>query len=165
MNTARFFVLDSPVNWIVYTVIEMGDHFIGAIATHSGVPIKTIRYYEEVGLLLRPPRTPSRYRLYPPETVDRLQFIRKAQSLGLSLRDIKDVLDLADRGRCPCGHVQHVLRQRLAELKAKIQDLRLLERRIQHAVRRGCPPNFKPKGKAICPTIDRQPALKGGRRQ
>ena len=136
----------------------MSHVFIGALAKQAGLPIKTIRYYEEVGLIPKPPRTASRYRLYVPETADRLQFIKKAQHLGLRLAEIKDILDLADRGRCPCGHVQHVLRQRLAELKAKIQDLRLLEQRIQHAVRRGCPPNFKPKGKAICPTIDRQPA-------
>lgn len=136
----------------------MSNLYIGAIAKESGVPIKTIRYYEEIGLLPRPSRTTTRYRLYSTEIVDRLQFVRKAQNLGLSLQDIKEILDLADRGRCPCGHVQHVLRQRLAELKTKIQDLRLLERRIEHAVRRGCPPNFKPKGKAICPAIDRQPA-------
>ena len=131
----------------------MKPFFIGTLAQHSGLPIKTIRYYEEVGLLPRPSRTPAGYRLYAPETADRLLFIKKAQNLGLRLQDIKEILDLADRGRCPCGHVQRVLRQRLAELKTKIQDLRLLERRIEHAVRRGCPPNFKPKGKAICPTI------------
>ena len=135
---------------------EMSATFIGAIAKQAEVPIKTIRYYEEVGLLSRPPRTASRYRLYPPGTVDRLVFIKKAQSLGLRLDEIKEILDLADRGRCPCGHVQRVLTARLAELKRKIADLRVLERRIQQTTRRGCPPNFRPRGKAICPTIERQ---------
>ena len=142
---------------MVYTGTVMATQYIGMIAKHAGVPIKTIRYYEEVGLLPRATRTASRYRLYAPETIDRLQFIRKAQSLGLSLHDIKEILELADRGRCPCGHVQELLRARLKELRAKIADLSVLERRIASATRQGCPPNFRPRGKAICPTIQRQP--------
>ncbi|MBI3454888.1 MAG: MerR family transcriptional regulator [Candidatus Rokubacteria bacterium] len=134
----------------------MRDRFIGAIAVQSGVPIKTIRYYEEVGLLPRPARTAARYRLYSPEIVERLHFVKKAQSLGLRLTDIKEILDLADRGRCPCGHVQHLLKLRLQELNRKIADLHLIQRRITQAVRGGCPPRFRPHGKAVCPTIDRQ---------
>ncbi|MBI2495493.1 MAG: MerR family transcriptional regulator [Candidatus Omnitrophica bacterium] len=134
----------------------MSRTFIGALAKQAGVPIKTIRYYEEVGLLPKPARTVSRYRLYAPETVDRLQFIKKAQNLGLRLQGIKEILDLADRGRCPCGHVQHLLKLRLQELNRKIADLHLITRRITQAVRSGCPPRFRPHGKAVCPTIERQ---------
>jgi len=126
------------------------------VAKQAGVPIKTIRYYEEVGLLPKATRTASGYRLYSPDAVDRLQFIKKAQSLGLRLADIKEILELADRGRCPCGHVQEILRSRLKDLRRKIDDLRLIERRVAVAVRTGCPPNFKPHGRAICPTIQRQ---------
>jgi len=129
--------------------------YIGAVAKRAQVPIKTIRYYEEVGLLPRPSRSASGYRLYVPETADRLQFIKKAQALGLRLSDIKAVLDLADRGRCPCGHVQRLLRARLNELRQKLADLQSLERRLTDATRRGCPPNFRPRGQAICPTIQR----------
>ena len=139
----------------------MNRTFIGEVAKQAGVPIKTIRYYEEVGLLRQPSRTASRYRLYPPEAVDRLQFIKKAQNLGLRLQDIKEILDLADRGRCPCGHVQRVLKERLGELRQKISDLRAVERQLSQATRRGCPPNFRPRGKALCPTIDRQRVPKG----
>lgn len=127
--------------------------FISTLAKQAGVPVKTIRYYEDVGLLPKPSRTASGYRLYAPETADRLQFIKKAQNLGLRLDEIKEILELADRGRCPCGHVQTFLKNRLRELQQKIADLRLIERRVQLAVKQGCPPNFKPKGKAICPTI------------
>lgn len=130
--------------------------YIGTLAGRSGVPAKTIRYYEDVGLLGRPQRTDSGYRLYRPETADRLQFIKKAQNLGLRLEEIREVLDLADRGRCPCGHVQHLLKARLKELRQKIADLKLVESRVEKAIRSGCPPNFKPKGSAICPTIQRQ---------
>lgn len=142
---------------MVYTTTEMTRNFIGTVAEHAAVPIKTIRYYEEVGLLPKPMRTSSGYRLYAPEIVDRLQFIKKAQNLGLRLDEIKEILDLADRGRCPCGHVQAVLRNRLSELRQKIADLRMIERRVDVAVRRGCPPDFRPRGQAICPTIERQP--------
>lgn len=131
----------------------MSQNFIGVIATQAGVPIKTIRYYEDVGLLPKPTRTVARYRLYSPEVVDRLQFIKKAQSLGLRLEDIKEILELADRGRCPCGHVQRTLKQRLDELRQRIRDLKQLERRILRATQRSCPPSFRPKGSAICPTI------------
>jgi len=131
----------------------MRDQFIGHIAKQALVPVKTIRYYEERGLLLKPERTVSGYRLYRPEMVDRLQFIKKAKALGLQLDEIKEILELADRGRCPCGHVQHTLKTRLGELRQKIRDLQTLEARIQGAIRRNCPSNFTPKGRAICPTI------------
>lgn len=135
--------------------------YISALATHAGVPVKTIRYYEDVGLLPKPSRTPAGYRLYAPEAADRLLFIKKAQNLGLRLDEIKEILELADRGRCPCGHVQDLLKRRLMELRQKISDLRVVERRVETAIRQGCPPNFKPKGRAICPTIERQSIAKG----
>jgi DNA-binding transcriptional MerR regulator len=131
--------------------------FIGGIARQAGVPIKTIRYYEDVGLLPKATRTAAGYRQYSPDAVDRLQFIKKAQNLGLRLKEIREILDLADLGRCPCGHVQHLLKLRLQELNRKIADLHLIERRVAAAIRRGCPPRFRPHGKAVCPTIDRQP--------
>lgn len=130
--------------------------YISTLAKQAGVPVKTIRYYEDVGLLPKPSRTASGYRLYAPDSADRLQFIKKAQNLGLRLGEIKEILDLADRGRCPCGHVQAFLKNRLRELQEKIADLRLIERRVKWAVKQGCPPNFKPRGKAVCPTIQRQ---------
>ncbi len=134
----------------------MGQPFIGTLARQAGVPIQTIRYYEQMGLLTKVRRTASGYRLYGPEALERLQFIKKAQSLGLRLEDVREILDLTDRGRCPCGHVQRLLKARLQELREKIADMRTLERRLKGATARGCPPNFRPRGKALCPTIDRQ---------
>jgi DNA-binding transcriptional MerR regulator len=106
--------------------------------------------------LPKPQRSASGYRLYGDEAVDRLVFIKKAQNLGLRLQDIREILELADRGRCPCGHVQRLLRLRLQELQQKMADWRILERRLKEATARGCPPNFRPRGKATCPTIERQ---------
>ena len=130
--------------------------YISKLARQAAVPVKTIRYYEDVGLLPKPSRTAAGYRLYAPDSADRLQFIKKAQNLGLRLDEIKEILDLADRGRCPCGHVQTFLKTRLRELQQKIADLRLIERRVQRAIRHGCPPRFRPHGRAVCPTIERQ---------
>ena len=134
----------------------MGQPFIGTLARQAGVPIQTIRYYEQMGLLVKARRTASGYRLYGPEVLERLQFIKKAQSLGLRLDDVREILDLTDRSRCPCGHVQRLLKARLQELQKKIADMRILERRLKGATAPGCPPNFRPRRKALCPTIDRQ---------
>ncbi len=134
----------------------MGQPFIGTLARRAGVPIQTIRYYEQMGLLAKARRTASGYRIYGPDGLERLQFIKKAQSLGLRLEDVREILDLTDRGRCPCGHVQRLLKARLQELREKIADMRTLERRLKGATAPGCPPNFRPRGKALCPTIDRQ---------
>ena len=134
----------------------MGQPFIGTLAKQAGVPIQTVRYYEQLGLLPKAQRTASGYRLYGPQAVDRLRFIKKAQSLGLRLQDTREILDLSDRGRCPCGHVQRLLKIRLRELREKLADMRTLERRLKGATAPGCPPNFRPRGKALCPTIDRQ---------
>jgi len=147
--------------WFILAGEVVQTFYISALAKQAGVPVKTIRYYEDVGLLPKPSRTASGYRLYSPDSADRLRFIKKAQHLGLRLDEIKEILELADRGRCPCGHVQTFLKTRLCELQQKIADLRLIERRVKQAVRQGCPPNFKPKGKAICPTIQQQPTTKG----
>ena len=131
--------------------------FIGTIAKQAGVPIKTIRYYEEVRLLPQPVRTSAGYRTYAFPIIDRLMFIKKAQTLGLTLKDIKTFLDLADRGHCPCGHVQHTLKQSLQGLRQKIADLKEIEKKLVGAMRQKCPPDFKPSGSAICPKIQRKP--------
>ena len=104
--------------------------YISAIAKSANVPVKTIRYYEDIGVLPKPKRTSSGYRVYDGNAVDRLVFIKKAQSLGLRLEDVKEILELVDRGRCPCGHVQRVLKARLGELRVKITDLKTVERRL-----------------------------------
>ncbi|GJL52970.1 MAG: MerR family transcriptional regulator [Nitrospirales bacterium] len=131
--------------------------FIGTIAKQAEVPVKTIRYYEELGLLSRAIRTSAGYRTYGGSVIDRLAFIKKAQMFGLSLNEIKSILDLADRGSCPCGHVQRTLKQRLQELRQKIADLRGIEKKLVEAMSQKCPPDFKPSGSAICPKIQRQP--------
>jgi len=89
---------------------------IGELAQRAGLNPKTIRYYEEVGLLPRPARTASGYRCYGPADVARLEFIQKAKRLGLSLAAIRQVLALRQRGEQPCAYVLELLDRQLAEL-------------------------------------------------
>jgi DNA-binding transcriptional MerR regulator len=91
-----------------------------------GVGSDTIRYYEKIGLLLPPQRTPAGYRTYDPAIVDRLQFIQGAQRLGLTLLDIKNLLAIRDTGECPCEPAETLLRRRLADLDAELARLTAL---------------------------------------
>lgn len=95
---------------------------IGRIASRAGVGIDTIRFYERRGLLPKPRRTDSGYRLYPPETVTRLRFIRRAKALGFSLDEIVTLLALQDTGG-PKAKVKAITHRKLEQVEAKIADL------------------------------------------
>ena len=79
---------------------------ISELARSLGLRSDTLRYYERVGLLEPVGRSESGYRLYNEASADRLRFIKGFQRMGLRLGDIKEVLDVRDRGTCPCGHTQ-----------------------------------------------------------
>ena len=99
---------------------------VSELATAVGVRPDTIRYYERVGLLPSPNRTPGGYRAYDAAAVDRLRFIRGAQRLGLRLVDIRHLLAVRDTGVCPCEPAEQLLRRRLAEVDAEIARLTAL---------------------------------------
>lgn len=109
---------------------------IGEIAERSGVSAKTIRYYEDIGLLPAPQRLRSGYRDYGTATLDRLAFIRGAQGVGLSLGEIRGILALRDQGETPCGHVLDLLRTRSNELDRRIAELRVLRGELNRLVAR-----------------------------
>ncbi|MFJ8550879.1 heavy metal-responsive transcriptional regulator [Streptomyces sp. NPDC093676] len=96
----------------------------GELAAASGLTAKTIRFYEQTGLLPEPPRTPGGYRDYPPQTAHRLAFIRDAQSAGLTLAEIRSVLALRDSGEPPCTHVTDLIDQHLADIERRMAELR-----------------------------------------
>lgn len=96
---------------------------IGELAETSGVPARTIRFWEARGLLPDPDRTPSGYRDYHPGIIEQLDFIRTAQTSGLTLRQIGQILDISDDGQPPCRHVTELIGQRLADIDAHIDDL------------------------------------------
>ncbi|MGW3402842.1 heavy metal-responsive transcriptional regulator [Streptomyces zhihengii] len=97
---------------------------IGELADISGVPSKTIRYYEQASLMPEPPRTSGGYRDYSDEATTRLAFIRDAQHAGLSLAEIRGVLALRDGGRAPCAHVGNLIEQHLVEINRRMAELR-----------------------------------------
>jgi MerR family transcriptional regulator, copper efflux regulator len=96
---------------------------IGALAAATGATTKTIRFYEQAGLLSDPPRTPAGYRDYPPGTSDRLEFIHTAKGAGLTLAEIRGILAIRDDGQPPCTHVTALLQQHLADVEQRLAEL------------------------------------------
>lgn len=96
---------------------------IGELADRAGVSTKTIRYYESIGLLAEPDRTPSGYRSYDVDAVERLRFVRDAQATGLTLSEIASVVELKDAGQRSCAHTTALLDRHLAELDEQIARL------------------------------------------
>jgi DNA-binding transcriptional MerR regulator len=109
---------------------------VSKLADQVGMTPDALRYYERTGLLPKPERTASGYRLYDEETADRLRFIKGAQRLGLRLREIRELLEVLDRGVCPCGHTEAMLRQRAREIDEEIVRLRDLKGQLGRLVQR-----------------------------
>ena len=97
---------------------------IGILAQAVGLSTKTIRFYEQRGLLVAPPRTRGGFRDYPPEATQRLRFIRDAQGAGLTLAEIAGILALRDSGQAPCKQVATLITERLAQIEQRLADLR-----------------------------------------
>ncbi len=96
---------------------------IGELASSKSVSTATVRYYEEIGLLDPPMRTPSGYRDYDESAASTLGFVRSAQNAGLSLDEIKTILDISNRGDSPCGHVSQLIDQKIEQLSSTIASL------------------------------------------
>jgi MerR family copper efflux transcriptional regulator len=97
---------------------------IGEVAKRSGVGIETLRFYERQGLVGRPARTESGYRLYDESVVEQLEFIRQAQTLGFSLAEIARIISESRAGHSPCAEVREIVRARLAELAERLAELK-----------------------------------------
>ena len=107
---------------------------IGEVSKRSGIGIEALRFYERMGLLGRPTRTNSGYRLYNPEIIERLGFIKKAQVLGLSLSEIAQIISEKAAGQSPCGHVREIVRKRLEELDQRMAEMRRYRRELGAAL-------------------------------
>lgn len=121
---------------------------IGQLAEAVGATTKTLRFYEERGLLPPAQRTPSGYRDYPPDAAARVEFIHRGQAAGLTLAQIRQIIDVRDRGQAPCEHVRDLLDARLADIDHQLQQLTTLRATIadlrQQATRpapESCPPD------------------------
>jgi MerR family copper efflux transcriptional regulator len=96
---------------------------IGEVAEQTNVHIETLRYYERRGLVARPPRSASNYRLYPEDAVRRVRFIKRAQELGFSLNDIKELLSLRAGPEAGCAEVRACAQAKMKDIDAKIGAL------------------------------------------
>ncbi len=110
---------------------------IGRLAAKTGVPVRTIRYYESTGVLPEPRRTPSGYRDYDTDAVSRLRFLRSGKAAGLTLAEIAQVIATRDRGESPCQHTQRLLTAKHAEVTERIRELTALLTELDHLIAAG----------------------------
>ncbi len=107
---------------------------IGTLSKSTGVNIETIRYYERVGILPKPPRAASGRRMYDEDTVRRLAFIRHARDLGFGLTDVRALLALQDNPEVPCAEASHIAGDQLAAVEARIGRLEALRAELMRMV-------------------------------
>ncbi|SJM33668.1 MerR family transcriptional regulator [Mesorhizobium delmotii] len=133
----------------------MGDHAgvnglqRAELARRTGCNLETVRYYEKVGLLPEPPRTTAGYRNYDTTHERRLRFVLRARELGFSLDEIRELLRLVDERDQPCAEASAVAAARLDDVRAKIADLKRMERVLKDVVAQ-CAGGTQPE----CPLIE-----------
>lgn len=96
------------------------------VAEQAGVNVETLRFYERKGILPEPPRRASGYREYPPEIVERVRFIKRAQELGFALREIQELLGLRQATWAKSARVRKLAEAKVAEIDLKIRDLQAM---------------------------------------
>jgi DNA-binding transcriptional MerR regulator len=129
--------------------------FIGEVSRHTGLSVHAIRFYETEGLLREPARTDSGYRVFSPQTIEQLNFIRKAQELGFSLKEIRELLVLKDRSTDACSHVKSLVEEKLASVRGKLRELEAIEKDLK-GVLTECKRQLKqhhPVGEGRCPVL------------
>ena len=99
---------------------------IGELAAATGTTTKTLRFYEACGLLPATERAANGYRDYGAQALSRLDFIRRGRAAGLTLAQIREVIDIRDAGDAPCDHVHQLLTARLADINRQLADLQAL---------------------------------------
>ncbi|GAB4574832.1 MAG: hypothetical protein Kow0077_23370 [Anaerolineae bacterium] len=104
---------------------------ISELSAQTGVPARTIRYYESIDLLPEPARAPNGYRLYDAEAVERLNFVRRARALDFTLDDITEILAFRERGEPPCRVVLALLDEKARQITARIRELETLQAELE----------------------------------
>jgi DNA-binding transcriptional MerR regulator len=125
------------------------------IANQVGVTAHTIRYYNKLGLLSSNRDPSNQYRRFDASALERLRFVLRAKTLGFSLAEIREVLEMSHAGRSPCPRVRDIVRERIAENAASIAQLNILQRRLEQTARRWSEMTDQaPNGPAICHLIE-----------
>ncbi len=122
---------------------------IGALSKQTGCHIETVRYYERIGVLFKPPRTEGGHRLYGREHIKRLMFVRRSRELGFSLGEIRTLLKLVDGKQYRCREVKALMEEHLGDIKKKISDLKRLQKTLAD-ISSQCEGGMVPE----CPIID-----------
>ncbi len=122
---------------------------IGVVSELTGCRIETIRYYERIGLLPEPERSPGGFRLYSDDHIKRLTFIRRARALGFHLDEVRELLSLVNANAYTCAEVREITLNHLAEIERKIADLAKLQATLK-AMAAQCEGGHVPD----CPIID-----------
>ncbi|HEY7208936.1 MAG TPA: heavy metal-responsive transcriptional regulator [Bryobacteraceae bacterium] len=129
---------------------------IGKVSEQTGLSVDAIRFYEKQRLLERPPRTEGGFRLFDAQDIQRIQFIRRAQRLGFSLPEIRELLVIErDEGET-CSHVRELLQVKVAQIHSKVAELRVLEEQLTKKLRK-CERKLKASGDSHngrCPVLD-----------
>lgn len=107
---------------------------IGEVSQASGIGIEALRFYERSGLLGKPMRSPSGYRMYDEGILERLTFIKKAQTLGFSLEEIKKIIHDAQSGASPCDDVREIVRRRLKEVEERIKEMQRYRKELANTL-------------------------------
>ena len=102
--------------------------YIGEAARRAGVTVKAIRYYERIGLIPEAGRNEGKFRTFPAETVERIEFIKRAQTLGFMLEEIGEILAVYDQGDCTCGQVRDSVESKVGVIERKLRELKSLRR-------------------------------------
>src|SRR5262252_2113843 len=125
---------------------------IGHVARRVRIRASAIRYYEAQGILNPTDRRPNGYRVYTNDAVNLLLFVKRAQALGITLKEIKPLLHLALQGQRPCTHVKQLARRHLREINQKIQELKTLRTELRTILRHKA---ARAQGNEVCPIIER----------
>jgi len=129
---------------------------ISELASEAGTSADTLRYYDRLGLLPPSGRTAAGYRIYDDAASRRLRFIRAAQRSGLRLEDVAALLEIWDRGSCPCGHTKELVERRLAEVDAELASLRSTRKELVELARRNDACRTANPSEWSCATVERK---------
>jgi len=110
------------------------DFAIGEVSRRTGIKVPTIRYYENVGLLVSPSRTEGKQRRYGSADIARLNFIRHSRALGFEITDIRELLTLSAQPEQPCDQVDSIARRHLSEVDRRISQLSALRAELQRMI-------------------------------
>lgn len=128
---------------------------IGKVEKLSGVPIRTIRYYENIGLIKSAGRTEGGYRKFSEDIFARLSFIKRTQSLGLTLQEIGNILQVYDAGKVPCDHIQQKLEHKISQIEEQMENLRKLKGELKGLLSEWKSLPYQPEN-IICPNIQKK---------